>query len=819
MWDQLRTLAGSEGLMPHGMCYLWQPDLLWLHVISDVVTGIAYFAIPPALLYLVVKARKELPPDTSYGARRLPYDWMIVAFGAFIVACGATHFLAAWTVWRPDYWVEGGVKGVTALASLATAIALPPLIPRMLGIVRDARESEARRVRLEEAHDELAEMHERLKEYDRLKSDFFARVSHELRTPLSLIVGPVERIREREGVDPETAEELDVVARNARTLRSRVDDLLDMAKLEAGGVRPEPATVELAALHRRIAAHYRSLASERSIDIRVETPPALTARLDPEQWEKIAMNLLSNAFKFTPEEGVVRTTLEAVGAPGTADGRVVLEVADSGPGIPRELRPTIFDRFGQADEGDDRRFGGTGLGLSIVAELVRLHDGEVEVDDAPEGGALFRVSVPWEDRDGDPVVPGEGTGDDAPEPEATETVRELPERAETHPVSSGFDAASGAGDEDAVPGAVANGGRILVVEDHPDMARHLGRLLTDAGHAVAYARDGREGIEAVRASRPELIVTDIMMPRMTGEELVRELRESEEEGEELPVIVLTAKAGDEIAGDVLRAGAQDYLVKPVSAEELRARVANHLQLARSRAILREALESREADVAVLTEALTGRKEELERTLEEKAVLLQELHHRVKGNLQTVSSLLSLQLRRLADPGAKEVLEESRSRIAAMSLLHEKLYGSRDPARVEIDEYARSLVDNIFRFHGTPRDRVSLRVAVDDFSLDIDRGIACGLILHELVTNALRHAFPGKEEGTLAVELHEVGSTVELVVEDDGVGFPEELDPTRPETLGLELIASLTRRLDGEVRVERDDGTRFRIVFPRDGEGE
>src|SRR5882724_2457028 len=260
----LRHVFSSEGFMPHGHCFLWRPGLIWLHVSADVLIGLSYVAISLTLAYLVHRARRDIP-----------FHWMLLAFGTFIIACGATHFMEVWTLWVPVYWFAGDVKLLTAAASVATAVVLPALVPRALALIETAKTSEDRKAKLEVAHLELAGVYERLKELDTLKTQFFANVSHELRTPLALIVGPTEKLLAAGGLDDRQRHDLEVVGRNARTLLKHVNDLLDVAKLEAGKMAPSYARGDLARLVRLVAGHFDGLGEERRIGFSVEAPDAV----------------------------------------------------------------------------------------------------------------------------------------------------------------------------------------------------------------------------------------------------------------------------------------------------------------------------------------------------------------------------------------------------------------------------------------------------------------------------------------------------------------------------------------------------------------
>jgi len=206
---------------------------------------------------------------------------------------------------------------------------------------------------------------------------------------------------------------------------------------------------------------------------------------------------------------------------------------------------------------------------------------------------------------------------------------------------------------------------------------------------------------------------------------------------------------------------------------------------------------------------------LRSSLKEKEVLLQEIHHRVKNNLQIVSSMLNLQTEKLSDPKAIELFKESQNRVRSIALFHEKLYQSRDLGRVEIGEYIRGLANGSFATYGVNPDDIVLTVQTEDIPLEVDAAISCGLIVNELVSNALKHAFPGRRQGQVAVTLSAAGTDVVLAVADDGVGFPADLDFRSPGTLGLKLVAIFTEQVRGTMDLTREPGTKFTLRFTRE----
>ena len=406
---------------------------------------------------------------------------------------------------------------------------------------------------LKEANAELALLYRRTQELDELKSRFFATVSHELRTPLTLILGPAEKLLASGSIDESQRRDLELVVRNARLLLERVNDLLDASRLEAGRVDVEYADIDLAELVRLVGGHFESLGADRGIAYTVHSGGHLDAQADPDKLQRVFLNLLSNAFKFTPDGGAIRVQLRHE----AERRRALVEIADSGPGIPPEHREVVFERFHQLDGGLTGSARGTGLGLSIVRDLVQLHGGAVTVSEAPEGGALVLVELPLNAPSGAGV---------RPPPE----ILSIPARAPGALLPA--DPGSGAAPAASGPAGPADLPLVLVVEDNPDLNRMVRDQLTP-DYRVAAAYDGDDGLAIARQLLPDLVVCDVMMPRMSGDDLVRAIR-ADPELATTPILVLSAKADDDMRIRLLHEGANDYVLKPFSVAELRARVGN-----------------------------------------------------------------------------------------------------------------------------------------------------------------------------------------------------------------------------------------------------
>ncbi|HBB31499.1 MAG TPA: histidine kinase [Cyanobacteria bacterium UBA8803] len=593
----LNKLLAVNGFIPHGHCYLWKPGLVWLHGTSDALIAIAYVAISATLAYLVHKTRQDIP-----------FHWMFLAFGTFIVACGSTHFMEVLTLWQPTYWLSGGLKLITAIASVTTAITLPPLIPQAITLVQEAKLSEERRLHLEKANQELAKLYDQLKELDQLKTKFFANVSHELRTPLTLILGPTETLLATEELNEEQRHNLALVDRNARLLLKQVNDLLDVSKLEAGKMEVNYMLSDLAQLVRLTAANFDGVAQERQIAFTVETPESVPAQIDAWKVQRILLNLLSNAFKFTPEQGTIRCVLSTSQAEQVLDAvpsqqrvtveRAVIAIQDSGSGVPPQQREAVFERFRQGDDGTTRRFGGTGLGLAIVKEFVELHGGIIGVSDAPGGGAIFTVELPR-------IAPPDATVSATAVSSSDTAEIALPIVEELQTYTQAIE--TPAKQETGKP-------LILVVEDNPEMNRFIVGTLA-AEYRTITALNGQDGLEQALSLHPDLILSDVMMPYLSGDQLVHQLR-TYRELDTTPIILLTAKTDEDLRVQLLRSGAQDYLMKPFFVEELRARVGNLIALKRVRDLLQQELASQNQDLEALVHEVSLRREELQLALEQ-----------------------------------------------------------------------------------------------------------------------------------------------------------------------------------------------------------
>jgi len=418
------------------------------------------------------------------------------------------------------------------------------------------------------AYEEEKRRAEALAELDRAKTDFFSNVSHEFRTPLTLLLGPVEDslADTEQPLPPRQRERQDVVHRNGLRLLKLVNTLLDFSRIEAGRVQARFRPTELGSLTEDLASTFRSLVERVGLRLVVDCPPlAEPVYVDAELWEKVVLNLLSNAFKFTLA-GEIRVTLAREGA------AVRLQVSDTGTGIPARELPHLFERFRRVQGAKGRTYEGSGIGLALVKELVKLHGGTVAVESTEGQGTTFTVSLPL----GSAHLPAEHV-------QATASPVSPDVRASVFLAEASQWMEGATPEEPPVPAEAGHPSseRILLVDDNTDMRSYVQRLLGEHWTVEAVA-EGEQALRAARERPPHLILSDVMMPGMDGFALLRELR-ADARTADVPVILLSARAGEEASIEGMRAGADDYLVKPFSARELVSRVRARLEIARAHA--------------------------------------------------------------------------------------------------------------------------------------------------------------------------------------------------------------------------------------------
>jgi PAS domain S-box-containing protein len=645
----LGNLVSSDGFMPHGMCYLWRPGVLALHVASDSLIALAYFSIPFTLIYFVRKR-----PDLRFG-------WIFLSFAAFIIACGTSHVMEIWTIWHPTYWLSGGVKAMTALASVPTAILLVKLVPTALRVPSPSA--------LEESNAELAsEVAER-----RAAEAQVRKLNESLEA----------RIAERTA-DLSAANR---ILRSEMEVRKQSDELLTLtlASIQDGVV----VTDSSGAINyiNDAAAHF--VGRERGDVMHMPISGALhivhTATRAP-------CNLLES---FTPGDSAAYRDDLVLTDGGGRDIAIDLRVAPlkTEQGGVRGMVFTLRDRTARdlADEAQQR-----------MSALVESADDAIIIKD------LDGVILSWN----------------------IGAQRLLEYRAEE---------------------VVGRSILLLLPDDRQDEeSRILSRIRQ--GDSVAH-------FETIRRRKDGSLV-DVS----------------------LTISPIRDRTGAIIgASKIMR----DITERKRYVEQLRS--------------LNVELEAR----------ILARNAELR----ERDALLQEIHHRVKNNLQVISSLINMQVRTLRDNSTRAALQQCRSRVETMAQIHEMLYQSKDYSNVPFCKYAKELTTRVLSASGLSPEEVTIRYDMQDISLGVDKAIPCALILNELLSNALKHAFP-KGAGAIYIELRQLPEAhILLCVSDDGIGIPSGFDPLRSSSLGMQLVVTLAEQLDGRLEIDAAPGAAFRITFP------
>ena len=605
---------------------------------------------------------------------------------------------------------------------------------------------------------------EALAEIDRAKTVFFANVSHEFRTPLTLMLGPLEDLAASVALPAEVRENVAVAQRNGQRLLKLVNALLDFAHIEAGRANAIFRPTDMSLVTAELASNFHSACVKAGLALKVDCPTLpRSVYLDTDMWEKIVLNLVSNAFKFTLEGGIEVTT--STGDDGAA---ARLTVRDTGVGVPAAELPLLFERFHRVEAAGARSQEGSGIGLSLVRELVRLHGGAIEAASEAGCGSVFTVSVPF----GKGHLPANRVIEDRPRAFAAHGGAYVEEALGWLPGASAFDADLPA--QDAHSGG--DPGRVLLADDNADMRGYVTRLLRRQGYAVEAVADGGAALVGARARRPDLLVADVMMPGMDGMALLRAMR-GDEGLRDVPVILLSARAGEAAKVEGLEAGADDYLVKPFSAREFTARVKATIDLAR----LRQEARARQQ------------------------LLLQELDHRVKNTLAIVQSLANQTLHLTPADRFAEVLG---ARLGALARAHD-LLTRQNWEHTDLGEIVGTTLD--------PYASVAGRVAFFGPAVTLAPGLAISfhLTFHELATNAAKYGALSVEGGRVDVRWRiDDGAAPSLRLEWWEIDGPAVRPPSR-KGFGTKLIArGLAHETGGEVDLAFEPaGLRCTIVVP------
>ncbi len=526
MMAQQAAPAESDGFwsnlmksyIPRQVCMNNERDVIWLNLISDSVIALAYYSIPIGLVYFVRKRRD------------FTFHGLVVAFAAFILACGTTHVFNIISIWHPVYRLDGIVKAITGGLSVMTAIALWPLIPKALAVPSPAH--------LRAVNEDLRRANATAEHANRAKSQFLANMSHEIRTPMSAIIGYTDLIMDPNQTVSDRLAYINTIRRNGEHLMGIINGILDLSKIEAGKYTISPGPCSPSQVLGDVASLMRVRAAERDLDffVRNEGPIPATVRTDVASLRQILINLVGNAIKFT-EKGSVEVVMRVAEYNGAPCLR--FEVSDTGIGISPEQLKTLFEPFAQGDGSLTRRYGGTGLGLTISKHLVELLGGKVEVISEVSRGSTFRFTIATGPLEGIPLVKNWR--------EAYVTV-DAPQWSPRRQLR----------------------GRVLLAEDWEVNRQLISIYLREAGLEVAMAENGvvccQKALDAAAEGKPfDVILMDMQMPEMDGYAAATRLRNKGYRG---PIVALTAHAMSEDRAKCLSAGCTDYLSKPVRREDL-----------------------------------------------------------------------------------------------------------------------------------------------------------------------------------------------------------------------------------------------------------
>ncbi|WP_375500643.1 ATP-binding protein [uncultured Nostoc sp.] len=528
----------SNGFVAHGHCYLWKTGLIWLHIISDATIALAYYSIPFLLIYFISK-RKDVP-----------FNGVFLLFSAFIIACGTGHLMDIWTLWHPDYWIAGGLKALTAIMSIYTAFALFFLMPQALTLPSPAQLEVINRalsteiVERKRIEKELRVAQEVTQNSSQAKSEFLANMSHELRTPLNGILGYTQILQRTESLSEKGRKGVSIIYQCGSHLLTLINDVLDLSKIEARKLELYPVDFYLPAFIDSVTEICRIRAEQKVIAFNIELDPDLPMGIhaDEKRLRQVLINLLSNAIKFTNQGSVtfkVQVIDQEANANGKTDYKIRFQVIDTGTGIIPEQAEKIFQPFEQVGN-QKRQSEGTGLGLAISEKIVLLMGSQIQVQSILGKGSTFWFEA------------------------------KLPESKDWAKVSRVVE-------QGTIIGYQGQRRTILIADDKWENRSVIVNLLEPVGFTVVEASQGEEAWEQALLYKPDMIITDLVMPILNGFELIERLRQSGP-FKEIAVIASSASVFAIDQHKSIDVGADAFLPKPIEAETLLEILRQFLQL-------------------------------------------------------------------------------------------------------------------------------------------------------------------------------------------------------------------------------------------------
>ena len=693
----------------------------------------------------------------------------------------------------------------------------------------------------EEAKEIIQSQAEKLIELDRFKTRFFANISHEFRTPLTMIIGPLENVLSGfyGQIEDGLMRQISIMLRNAQRLLRLINQLLDLSKLEAGKMELHTSERNMIPFLENILLSCTPMADNKNISLNFESEyQEIRAHYEPDKMEKVFFNLLSNALKFTPSAGSISMVVNKR-APSTdfKEGAIEIHVRDTGKGIPASDLPYIFDRFHQVSGTNNRDHEGTGIGLALVRELILLHKGTITVTSELDKGTEFIITIPLgnkhltEDQIVDPEMGQQGyTGAIVMSELAAESI----DFDHEQPVEKSLPLSN----KHALSQSL-----ILVVDDNNDILEYIGGILSNT-YLVEVATDGLDGLEKAQLLKPDLILSDLMMPRLDGNQFCKKIKEHPDLNY-IPFILMTARATNELKIEGLEMGADDYISKPFNARELLARISNLLQLRENQKELKQLNRNLEDKVAeqlkiILNDRIAyeaeilDAKEKAEASSRLKSIILDNLNHEFRTPIAGIVGSAEI-LEMEAEDGLQEFVGFIKSNTQRLQNTLDAVLelSSLENKQVDLNNTwlnpRHALNDLLVRYEPLAAEKgltMTLQLPEKTTSIHVDE-FAFARILDHIIDNAIKFT----KEGGITIELEESKMEVLIHISDTGIGIADEFLPKLFDAfvqesdgisrayegvgIGLSISKQLTEMMNGQITAKstKYQGTTMTLTFP------
>jgi signal transduction histidine kinase len=842
----------SCSIMDYFMYHEKWPDFLKLRIACGVLTGLvwAWFKSP-------WPCHRRIFGVTWFMGPLMMILWMIYTipdplspyYAGLNIILLAMGLISPWT-YRQNLFITIFVLGMYVVVSFARKIPQPTeyILNNttflfltaafvVMGSVINARQrfhEFTLRWELDKNRRAMEETNRKLMELDQIKSRFFANISHELRTPLTLLIAPLETLLHRFSFDRETKELLGTMHSNGMRLLKLINDLLDLVRLESGRMEVRQEPLKLSDFIKGLASAARQVADDKRIRLEIDVDPELGVILgDRDKLEKILLNLTFNALKFTPAGGKIQLRAQHL------DEHLLLSVSDTGVGISEKNLAYVFDRFWQADGSSKRKYQGVGIGLSLVKELVEIQSGTVEVQSQEGKGTTFTVRLPFQlaelhkepKEDGSPEEVAPVAKDNGSRSE--EWLANLYRRAELFPAVSPI--------KDAVKslsgGSNGHLPALLVADDEPDMLRFITSQLS-AHYRVIEAVDGQQAVEKAGQFLPDVILLDMMMPEKDGLQACREIREHVPT-QNIPIILLTARADEDTKLAALNAGASDFLAKPFSTTELHVRIKNLVESHQYQRKLSKQNQVLESTIDQLkdTETQLVQTEKLASLGRMSAGIIHEINNPLNFattglfNLRNKGKYIAPEQQEEYD----EVLQDIEDGIKRVKNIVSDLRMFTHPDTESLDQVdVAEVVSSALRFLSNEwKDHVQIQQQLQEHQTIWGNKNKLIHVLVNLLQNsmdALKHKTFENEKPTICIEGKTENDKSVLTVRDNGAGIPNEhldkiFDPffTTKDVgegmgLGLSICYRIVQECDGRISVRTEEGKfcEFILAFPVKG---